>query len=138
MSVREELAGLPLPQRIQALLEKSGLTQKELAARVGVARPRVNAWANGRATTRKHAGRLAEVASEAFGEKLPADLFSSDRQRPGEAEAVLAATLQRLTVGLEDLTGLLAEQRQLVAQMSRLVAALEHREAATRADPEQG
>lgn len=134
VSAREELAALPLHQRIRALLKRSRLSQEAFAARLGVDRSRANAWANGRSGIGEEYGeKIAILASEVFDEELPAELFSTHRRL--SAEEALAAAAERLAATLEDLTGLLREQRQLVDRMSRIATVLERREAATPTDP---
>jgi len=136
VTISEELASLPLHQRIAAVIEAAkdrdrptGDAQDHFADLIGVARETVNRWVNGQIRPRRTSRqRLADLASELYKELISPDLFReyvTDRRTPLEETAALLA--QATT----DLIALLAEQRQLVEQMSRIATALEQREAAS-------
>jgi len=125
---REELAALPLSERIATLIGAAETDQEGLAATLGTPRETVNRWLNHHARPgRENRQKLATYASEIYGETIGPDLFReyvTDRPRPDEA------VLLEVRDTLADLAGLLAEQRELVGEMSRLVAVLTQRAAA--------
>lgn len=146
MTVREELASLPLSERLAKLISDAKTDQEGLAVRLGAPRETVNRWLNHHARPgRDYRQKLAEIATQVYEEELPADLFRAhvtDRQTPGEAaSAELRKTTRALEETAESLTSLLAEllpllrqQGEIVGQLNQLVAELQRREAAKEAE----
>ena len=76
MTHREELAALPLSQRIARVIDASGLRQDEVAERFGVARETINRWINeNREPKRPNREALAELASDVYEEPISPDVF---------------------------------------------------------------
>lgn len=122
MTARRELASLPLRDRVAAVIDATELGQDGFAERIGASRETVNRWVNGHwKPGRSYRQKLAEIATEAFGEPLTADLFRNEGSQPLLLEEVLRSLADATT----ELIGLLAEQRQIVAQLQRIADVLE-------------
>lgn len=118
----EELASLPLPERITAVIERSGMGQERFADTYGFPRETVSRWVNGHARpNRASRPKLAAAATEILKEDVRPDLFRDyppGRPRPlEEAARDLALASRALEGALQDLIGLLAEQRSVVARL---------------------
>ena len=121
MTVRRELASLPLRERIAAVIDATGAGQDGFAERIGAPRESVNRWVNGHVRPgRDYRMKLAAIASEAFGEPISPDLFRHDGGQPLRLEEVLML----LADATNELIGLLAEQRQVVGQLQRIADSL--------------
>ena len=123
MTCREELASLPVSERIAVIIEKSELDQEEFALRLETRRETVNRWVRGHDKPgMPYRRKLAKLATEICGEPISADFF---RERPAarSADEVLTQILQSNQVSAEatrTLVGLLAEQRAVVATLTNL------------------
>lgn len=90
----EELAGLPLPERIGYVVKTFGPTQEKFAAKLGTSRERVNAWVNGRSDPgAEYAAAIAKISG------LPVALFEAAPE--AAAARRLAATLSELVPAAE-------------------------------------
>ena len=121
VTAREELASLPLHDRIAAVVDASGLSQDQFAERVGTTYETLSRWVNRRARPNRHfRQKLAEEASRVYDEPIPADLF---RDRINQTVTIEEALMQ-LAEATTELIRLLGEQRQVVAQLQRFADSL--------------
>ena len=138
----EELASLPLSERIAKLISDARTDQEGFAAEMGAPRETVNRWLNHHARPgREYRQKLADYASRLYGETIGPDMFReyvTDRPTPIEAAAAqLVETGQALEAATRALVALLAEQREVVERMQQIEVALAQREAANEAEQEQ-
>ena len=130
---REELASLPLHDRIALVIEVSGLGQEGFAKEIGATRETVSRWTNGHVGPGKdYRPKIAELATLYFKRPVSPDEF---RVRPvkrsaDEVTTQLLQTGQLLADATHALISLLAEQRAVVMTLSRLVSTLEQIEGA--------
>lgn len=138
MTYREELASLPLSERIASLIGAAKTDQEGLAGVLGTPRETVNRWLNHHARPgRENRRKLAEFASSVYQEQIGPDMFReyvTDRPTPVEAAAAqleqTGRVLQTAAEALVELSGDLAPLPALVAEMQRLADELSRREAA--------
>jgi transcriptional regulator with XRE-family HTH domain len=132
---------LPLPTRIERLIAAAGLTQDVFADELGAARETVNRWVAGVEPKRPFRQKLAEKATQVYGEDIPPDLFRKFVTGPTPIEEaashlvetgrVLAEALEALTQIADQLAPLLEHQEALVREMQKLVAELRGRGASS-------